>query len=36
MSQTLKIFFYLLLWLTLMAIGFVAAAVTKSQILPVL
>ncbi len=36
MPHTFKILFYLLIWLTLMAFGLVAAAVTKSQALQIL
>lgn len=33
MSHTIKILFYMLLWLSFMAVGFIAAVATKSKVL---
>jgi len=36
MSQTIKFLFYLLLWLSIMAFGFIAAVATKGNMPPLL
>lgn len=36
MSQTIKFLFYLLLWLSIMAFGFIAAVATKGKMPPLL